>query len=765
MKLRVPLILSVLWAARAATAAEPFIERLWPPVMQRGQTARIEFSGSDLQQTFGLWTSIPGVDLTIKPADVAAADRVALDVTVPPNAPLGLYGLRLATPSGLSNVHLFLVDELPVVVASTDAAKSISLPACVVATVRKSQVDRYPFEVAAGQSLTFEVIGNRFGKNFDPVVTIRDIQGKFVARCDNSIGLMFDCRFAHKFAAAGRYFIDVADARYAGEPDWSYVLRVGEFPETRTVNPGAANSPANGEGRWEFRELRDAPNKLATWVPIALTKSPIVVEQEPNDSFDDATTAGSPLSLSGALCGVLDRPGDEDWFQFPLAKGQSLRVRSLTQAIGSAADLEVVLYEPSNEPAGREVTRNDETSVNDGRNTNFVQDANLTFGARADGLHRLLVRDLTGAGSASHTYVIEIGENLPEFKLAAEISALVVPRGTWQPLPIKITRNGYAGPIELELRGAPDGVTFDKPTIPADATEFVAKVMVANDAVEQLGTLQLIGRVAVNDREIEAVAATHPLIDRQLMNKDRIIYALRVDQRELPFSLTNRLALQITPPAPFDLLLADDKLDLPKYQTADLSLMMARAPGFESPIAFSVQGGQLGDEREERVQVYFRAPAATKDQLSVVGTFANRILTQYQQHRVDVTAAAEHDGRTVRLTRTFRIDIHPAFQPVFEPAQIEMTPGAKTSVMLLTKRVPTFNGEVQLTGTPPNGFTVPASLTLAPGQAEQPIEIAVQPNQPPGRYELRYEAAAYVGKFQELVRGPVLVVNVKAEKK
>ena len=34
---------------------------------------------------------------------------------VGPDAPLGVYGLRLATGSGLSNVKLFLIDDLPTV--------------------------------------------------------------------------------------------------------------------------------------------------------------------------------------------------------------------------------------------------------------------------------------------------------------------------------------------------------------------------------------------------------------------------------------------------------------------------------------------------------------------------------------------------------------------------------------------------------------------------------------------------------------------------
>ncbi len=782
-------LLTILVAQGRDGCAEPFIERVWSPVLQRGQITRLEFTGTQLQQSLQVWTSIPGVEVHSMPTGMTTEDTASLDVTIPAHAPLGVYGLRLATASGLSNVHLMLIDELPVTFSRGSATdiQSLSLPACVVSSVRKAHVDRYAFDVSTDQRVTFEVIGNRLGKNFDPVIAIRNPQGKLVARCDNSIGLLFDCRFAHTFSAAGRYTVEVQDARFAGDPSWSYVLRMGEFPEARTaipavVPPGqpvmvafpqlpgflaAAETPKSLQSLFYFQEVRFAPEKPATWIPLAVSRKQVFVEHEPNNVPNQALTAGSPISLSGELCGVLSEPGDEDWFQIPLAKGQALRVRSDTQSIGSAADLEIVLYEPTNErppkEEWREVARNDETTAPEpGRNTTLIQDANLIFGARTDGLHKLLIRDLTGAGSPAHTYRVEIGENLPELRLKADVAEVALPRGTWQPLPLTITRTGFIGPISLELHGAPSGVVLEPSVIPEDAKDFVCRLSASEETVEGISTLQLIGRAVTDGRVIEAVTSVHPLIDRQLMNKDRILYALRPDQRDLPPSLTDRIALQILPPAPFDFALTDSSLLLPKYQTAQLRIETRRQPGFISPIEFTARGGQLGDEREERVQVYFNAPIATVDRPNIVGTFANRILTQYQQHRVDVTATAVHDGRTINLTRTFQLDIRPAFEPKFEPAGVTVLPGEKVAVKLSASRVPTFDGALELTNPNPQPLLVaPDQILVARGQAELPFEVTVKPEINPGRYELRYEANAYVGRFQESVRSAVLVIEVK----
>jgi len=60
----------------------------------------------------------------------------------------------------------------------------------------------------------------------------------------------------------------------------------------------------------------------------------------------------------------------------------------------------------------------------------------------------------------------------------------------------------------------------------------------------------------------QRLVRTHPLIDKQIINVDLIPHALREDQRRLPPSLTDRFALQVTPPAPFKVELPEKLLTL-----------------------------------------------------------------------------------------------------------------------------------------------------------------------------------------------------------
>ena len=118
-------------------------------------------------------------------------------------------------------------------VPSPPRGEGETLPVALWGRFREATVDRFTIDVAKGQAISFEAVGNRFGKDVDPLVTIRDAKGKIVAEHDNDPGLYFDCRFAHMFAAGGTYTVEMRDARFHGDEHGLWVLRMGKFPAVR----------------------------------------------------------------------------------------------------------------------------------------------------------------------------------------------------------------------------------------------------------------------------------------------------------------------------------------------------------------------------------------------------------------------------------------------------------------------------------------------------------------------------------------------------
>ncbi|MGE0609310.1 MAG: hypothetical protein AB7O62_19620 [Pirellulales bacterium] len=754
---------------------QSFVQAVWPPVVQRGQSSRVELLGRELDGPTNIWTSLPlGLADAVPDIEGAAerpdaAERAVMQLRIAGESPLGVYGLRLATRSGLSNVHLFLVDELPVTIREeshpADVAFKTSLPACIAAHVRPAVVDRYEIEVVAGQRVSFEVIGNRLGHDFDPVVSIYSSGGKLLALRDNDPGLMFDCRFAHTFADAGTYQVRVHDARYEAGDRWSYVLRMGDFPAGCVAIPSAArpgerlafhlpqlpgingelDTPVTQPLGIAFQDIRLPGQTLATWLPMLTTDLPNQMESGDNHAFETAAA----VSLPAALHGVLSAPGENDYFVFELRKGQKFIFQAETNSLGSAADLEMLLYAPMN----REVRRVDDQNPTQ-------EEGSFDFTADQDGPHHLLVRDMARDGGPGFAYRVMATAGNMRLQVAAEAEQLAIPQGSYQPLPLKITRTGFSAPIELSLLGAPPGVTIEPATIPADAGEIVCRISASDTAPLGLANLQVLAQATVENEKIQTLVQTQPLIDQQLKNVDLIPYGMRENQRHLPPSLTHNIALMVTEPSPFAVELPDELVVLPRYLQADFKIAFTPQPGFAAPLSYLAKGGQIGDEAEFRNQIYARFgddPAAAGQKL---GSMFTRNLVNLAKHRVDLLITADCGERRVTLVRAYTLDVRSAFEPKFEPATVSVLPGGKVKATALAMRLPGFDGEVTLTPNKQLGLNMPATVTIAAGQPSAEFEIEVAPTMNPGKYRVRFPATGQVGKYEENINGPELEIEV-----
>ncbi|QDU97559.1 hypothetical protein [Lignipirellula cremea] len=763
----------------AVCQAAPFVEQVDPPVLQRGVANQITLRGRELDQAIDLWTSVPGEPLQIVPLGESTPTEARFEVTPPSSAPLGLYGLRLATRHGLGNVHLFLLEELPVSRRpDTNEPVALTAPVCMAAPCRSAAIDRYTLDVKAGQRLSFEVVGSRLGKDYDPLVTLRNPAGQQIAQHDNDVGLFFDCRFSHTFAETGVHTIEVSDCRYQGDEHWNYLLRVGDFPAARWLLPSSLppdsqqtvqlpESPATPqqidtpEVAWQreaYREIR-TPGGTAAWAPLAIRVGENFLESEPNDQPDQATPVPIPAPGPFVMHGLFDRAGDVDWFALELKKGQSLSFTGVSRDLGGAADLELALVDPN----GRELRRIDEVAQKV-REISYRWEARFDMNINADGVYQLLVRDMASDGGPGFGYRVEVAELAPSLDLFAEHARLTVPQESWQPIAITAQRTRCAGPIELTLLGAPAGVSLEPSVIPADASEIVCRLQASGEAPLQVGSFQIVGRWRSDDGEQTAVALvqTHPAIDQIEVDKDNLRSEPRENQVSLPPSLTDRFALQITPPTPFTIELPAAETVMTKYQTARFPIVVVRQPAFDGPVDFTATGGQIGDESESREQVYVHLPTAVADQPQVEGEFFNRINARYEKKRVDLSATTAVEGRRITLMRTFDLDLRPAFRPALEGDLPTAEPGQTVRLKMLAHRSDTWQGEVTLTPQQsPPGVELPETIVFPAGVDAVEFDVQLADDITPGRKSIRCQSTGEVGRYQENLNEPNISINVQ----
>ena len=774
-------ILGVLGGQPSACFAQAFVHRVEPASVTRGEETRVVLHGSRLELATALWVSVPDGRVRATQVGESTTDRAVFDIKVPASLPLGFYGLRVATQSGLSNAHIFLVDEIATVpeeemavpkgVAPMQAPQVVELPVAIAGSILAEDVDLFAFDAGVGQEVTFEVVGSRLGKGLDPLVTIRDAGGQVVVQRDNDVGLFYDLRFAHKFAEAGRYTVEVRDSRFRGSDHWGYVLRMGRFPQARVAVPatvpagkattltfpqlGALAQPESGrvtpsgviDGRMLFA-LKRPGDDLSAWLPLRISPEQTVIEAEPNDTAKQATVAKIP----GALHGVIGKPGDVDRFRVSLKKGQLYQVQVETHTIGSPADIELILLDP----AGKEVTRADDSGL---------EEARMNISPPADGEYILVVKELVNWGGPEFAYAIRFAPRAPGLTLSSGITRVALPQGTRQPLPLSLNQVALAGDVAFRLKGAPEGITMKIKEVKQGTREIDNYLLCDASTEPGVYTIQ-VEAVSKANAKITALAATRPLIDRRPVGRGPHgePFELREDQRRLPPTLTERIAVVVLPTSPFDFELASPLVTLPRYQTAKVNVKTTRIAGFENPIRFVARGGELDQNNLRKPRVRLHIGEATVGNPMTTGTLESYVNTAAQRQRVILTGTTVYQGRELSLTRTFDIDIVVAFRPGPAQKKVSVAAGSSVRVAVRPNRLAPFDGPVMLSLGQVKGLELPGTVVVPKGAKEVEVEVKAAAGLKPGTYKVSLSGIARVERFQESAGGETLEVEVTAAK-
>ena len=134
------------------------------------------------------------------------------------------------------------------------------------------------------------------------------------------------------------------------------------------------------------------------------------------------------------------------------------------------------------EPNGMPIFRLD--YVNDDGGSRFGgKDSRLHFDAPADGEYFVRLRDVRGLQGERFAYRLTIREPTPDFALTFDPKSFNLPRGGRVSLTVTADRrDGFDGPIDVELRDLPAGITATSGRIPGGAASTVLMVSAAADA-------------------------------------------------------------------------------------------------------------------------------------------------------------------------------------------------------------------------------------------------------------------------------------------
>jgi len=297
-------------------------------------------------------------------------NQVTVEVEVAPEAEIGPVSFRLLTPLGTSPEGRFLVepyygettDQEPAN-DTPDGALETILPAILTGTISKpGDVDHYRIHVRAGQEITFFNGAMLIGSSLQPVVTILDSDLKVVREFGASGGRE-QTMFAHKFDAAGDYYVRVADYQHSGRGSHFYRIVAGEFPLVTGVYPLGVKRGSGGEIAMRGNHV---PAKVKLdGKPGADSED--IVALRPEHSFNTIRVAlgeepeiesqGGAIALPVTINGRIAVAGAENRYRFQAKKGEALIFEVNARRMGSDLDSSIDVLDAKGNPIERATVR------------------------------------------------------------------------------------------------------------------------------------------------------------------------------------------------------------------------------------------------------------------------------------------------------------------------------------------------------------------------------------------------------------------------
>lgn len=524
------------WCAGAKPPAPEKVPALHvtPMAVAPGVAGELRFTGEGLGKPVALWTSFAA-----ETSAVAGEGGVRFRVKAADSTQVGIGAVRVMTSSGVANVQLFMIDDLPTLPREPGrhaASEARVLPEAVAVEGAGEALasDFYAIEGKKGRSVSIEVVAQRLGSRMDPVVRLLGPDGREVAYCDDFPGVGSDCRLRYAFEADGRYVLELRDVNYEGGDNYFYRLRVGDFPLATCAFPAAGKRGATtairfdgvGAERLEATnvEISDGARRVPVgvrypagmgsgFVSLLAADAPDFVTSSANHSPSNAATISVPATVSGRFLTA----GHRDYYAFEAKRGRRISVRGQTRSIGSASDLGLAITDAS----GRKLTEYVYPPTADAKKAAAaatsepppVDEGASEVEIPTDGTYRIAVWDLARGAGPGMVYRLVVEPGGPDFSLSTEGDKTTVAPGGSTRVKVACARKGFEGEISLSLGNARGLTGTGK--IGAGKTEGEIEIMAPQDLAKGLfGDVTVVGTATVGGSQRTHVASTAAVVQK-----------------------------------------------------------------------------------------------------------------------------------------------------------------------------------------------------------------------------------------------------------
>jgi hypothetical protein len=584
----------VLLAATPLRAATPNLSAIRPTGGQRGTEIEITLSGARLGDAQEILYYQPGIT-TVSLAKVDD-NNVKAKLKIAPDCKLGLHDLRLRTATGISELRTFSVGATPEVAEkepNNDFANPQPIPmnSTVNGVADNEDVDYFVVEAKKGDRISAEVEGIRLGITlFDPYVAIMDAKRFELASSDDAALVWQDGEASVIAPSDGKYIIQVRESAYAGNGGCLYRLHVGNFPRPTATVPGGGKVGEKVAVNW----IGDVAGAKTTEVLLPSTTEPgfglfaqddkgiapypnafrispygNVIEKEPNDDPNTATLFTPPMALNG----IIQKPGDTDFFVFHAKRGQAFEFRVYARSLRSPLDSVLHLAKKGGNYLA-------------GADDNFGPDSFIRFGMPEDADYVLWIHDHLRKGGPDYAYRIEVSPIESKLTMSVPTEGMprgtgqivaAVPKGNRQAILVNAGRSDFGGDLKISAEGLPAGVEMQADTMAANLGTYPVLFTAKPDA-SLGGSLARFSGQPVDPKVKIASCEFSQMVE------------LVLGQNNIPFwtRSVDKLAVAVTQEAPYTIEIAEPKVPLVRGGSMGLKVIAKRKEGFKAPIAVSL---------------------------------------------------------------------------------------------------------------------------------------------------------------------------------
>ncbi len=584
------LLLIAAACATSAFAAYPTFTVTKPNGAQRGTEVKLTLTGTQLEDFEALMFFSPG--FTQKSVEKVEKNKVELTIAIAPEVPPGNHLMRIRTRTGISHARQFFVGIFPNVDekepnSDFDSPQVVQMNSTIEGVVQNEDVDYYRVSLKKGQRLSVEVDGLRLGYTvFDPYVAIIDKNRFEKASSDDTILHRQDGYCSYVAEEDGDYTVMIRESSYRGSGNSYYRLHIGSYRRPDVVFPAGGKIATKTKVRFiekdgSFEEEAQLPAEIdPDYMMFSKTQEPApsgnpfrlvtfdnAFEAEPNEDQAKATQVpASPIALNG----IIEKPGDIDYFKLPLKKGMTVEVQAFAQSIGSPLDSVVNVYNAK----GGSLSGND-----DGGGRRRL-DSKFKVSIPADGDYYVRVTDHLERGGPNFVYRIELITAEPEVFFASPQYTvndnnyrqfIPVPKGGRYATLVNVTRNNVSGDFKFDVQNMPQGVKLLTDVVPKDIGSAPLLFEAAPDA--PLGHQVVPISLSAVDPNVKTRGKLRQEFD--VVRNGNVVYYTQIE---------DRLPVAVVEEAPYSLEIVKPAVPLVNNGILELKVAAKRKEGFKAPI-------------------------------------------------------------------------------------------------------------------------------------------------------------------------------------